>query len=183
MLILLPKFPVLDSPNSAEYARIMPNCAPLYRLNSQRRAGKMPKNAKLFLSTLKTAIFRGNAQNPDKMPRFPAWCRDFRFAYCAERNAGMCRDDRFAYCAERNAGIFRLTLAVGARGDCARAGQDQPPPHQLHGGVQSHHRGRGKRRYLLSAQLKCLVGLIPFPGSRNPPESTRIRTPTSALFK
>ena len=40
MLFLLPKFPMLNSPHSACYARIMPNYARFCRLISERRVGK-----------------------------------------------------------------------------------------------------------------------------------------------
>jgi len=45
MHFLLPRFPMLDSPHPACYARIMPKYAQVCQLNAQRRAGKMPNNA------------------------------------------------------------------------------------------------------------------------------------------
>jgi hypothetical protein len=58
MLILLPKFPLLDSPNSAYCARIMPNqarlCCPIY----ERPAGKLPKCQRSFAGTQNCRLCR-----------------------------------------------------------------------------------------------------------------------------
>ena len=46
MLVVLPKFPMLNSPNSALYARVMHKYTHLCRPIFERRAGKMPEHAK-----------------------------------------------------------------------------------------------------------------------------------------
>jgi hypothetical protein len=48
MLFILPSFPMLNSSNTACYARIMPKYAQLCRPLSQRRDRRIPKNAKKF---------------------------------------------------------------------------------------------------------------------------------------
>jgi hypothetical protein len=48
MLFILPSFPMLNSSNTAWYARIMPKYAQLCRPLSQRRDRRIPKNAKKF---------------------------------------------------------------------------------------------------------------------------------------
>jgi len=61
MLLILPKFPMLHSPNPAYYAQIMPNYAQLCRLISRRQAGelRLAYNAKSHAGMFSLALFRG----------------------------------------------------------------------------------------------------------------------------
>jgi len=64
MLFILPKFPMLNSQNSAYYARIMPNHAQLCRLIYRGHAG-------MFGLTLPSGGGRAAAARPDPLPVGP----------------------------------------------------------------------------------------------------------------
>ena len=68
MLLFLPKFPMLISPNAAYYARIMLNNAQLCQLILHRRSGTMPKNAK---KVPRVPVCPENGQNFQKVPNCP----------------------------------------------------------------------------------------------------------------
>jgi hypothetical protein len=61
---------------------IMLNYADQFPKDAQVKCRKMPKNFRMYPK---------NDQNPEKMPKFPALCRNSRFAYYAKSNAGIFR--------------------------------------------------------------------------------------------
>jgi len=104
VFFFLPKFPMLNSPNSAYYARIMPN----YALN-------VPKN-----QPTSGQICPAFAQICPHLPQNPLHCTRM-LPYCPimpkipskmPKICGIRRKYFFAYYAESNAGIIGLTLVI-----------------------------------------------------------------------
>ena len=93
MLFFLPKFPVLNSPNSAYYARIMPNYAQNMPKNQPTSGQIFPASAQICphlpQNPLHCTRMLPNRpimpKIPSKMPKIPG--REYFLAYHAETNA------------------------------------------------------------------------------------------------
>jgi len=75
----------------------MPNDADYFPKGALKKCRKMPKENRMHPE---------NGQNIERTPRIPRKCLKF---------PASCRNSRFAYYAESIAGIFRLALSAGTR--------------------------------------------------------------------
>ena len=90
MLIFLPKFPMLNSPNSAYYAQIMPNYAQNMPKSQPTSGHIYPISAQIYPHlpqnpAMRRTIMLPNRpimpEIPSKLPKIPGICREYFFAF------------------------------------------------------------------------------------------------------